>query len=97
MEATQLELFPREEQQPEQPAIRFEQAEWCFQFFDNEPVVFAWAEDQNESGDLILTINPTDSSAITFTDKGMSFKLFARPMTEETKALREQRRVQNNQ
>ena len=39
MEATQLELFPKEE--PTQPK-QFDQAEWCFQFFDNEPVVFAW-------------------------------------------------------
>jgi hypothetical protein len=91
MEATQLELFPKEEgEQPKQ----FDQAEWCFQFFDNEPVVFAWSETDDEPGDLVITINPHDKSDITFTSKGMSFRLFSRPMSEETRQTREQNRAQ---
>lgn len=93
MEATQLELFPKEENNEQQDVTpRFDQAEWCFQFFDNEPVVFAWSEDETEAGDLIFTINPTESSSISFSDKGMTFKLFARPLSEETKQIREERK-----
>lgn len=89
MEATQLELFPKEEtEQPKQ----FEQAEWCFQFFDNEPVVFAWSDTETEAGELILKIEPNEQSSLTFSDKGMIFKLFARPMSEDTKSVREQKK-----
>lgn len=95
MEATQLELFPQEEnnQQVEDTTPRFSEAEWCFQFFDTEPVVFAWSEEGAEAGDLILTINPTENSAISFGDKGMVFKLFSREISEETKKLREEKKA----
>lgn len=71
----------------------FEQAEWCFQFFDNEPVVFAWSEEEGDPGELVLTINPNENSSIAFSDKGMTFKLFCRPMSEETKMLRNQKQI----
>jgi hypothetical protein len=87
MEATQLELFPKEE--PTQPK-QFDQAEWCFQFFDNEPVVFAWSDIETEAGELILRIEPAEGSTVTFSDKGMTFKLFSRPISEETHQMREQ-------
>lgn len=88
MEATQLELFPKEETEQ---LKQFEQAEWCFQFFDNEPVVFAWSDTETEAGELILKIEPSEQSSLTFSDKGMTFKLFSRPMTEETRLARERR------
>ncbi len=73
----------------ESTEIQYNPAEWCFQFFDNEPVVFAWSE-EDEPTDLVLKISATNNSNIIFDDKGMKFKLFARPISEETKNLREQ-------
>ena len=29
-----------------------QQAEWCFQFFENEPVVFGWTKDETKSSNL---------------------------------------------
>jgi hypothetical protein len=78
----------------EQPTY-FDQAEWCFQFFNDEPVVFAWSDTEEEAGDLVITINPHDKSDIRFATKGMSFRLFSRPMSEETRQLREQRKAEN--
>ena len=49
----QLELFPVEEGQV-QGSVEIEQpktigdAEWCFQFFNNEPVVFGWQGENTE-------------------------------------------------
>ena len=48
----QLELFPNEETQVQEPqgsvSLPEEKiitdSEWCFQFFNNEPTVFAWQE-----------------------------------------------------
>ena len=94
MEATQSELFPIEEQQVQQTE-QFQQAEWCFQFFDNEPVVFACSDTDEDAGELILRIEPTANSSVAFSDKGMTFKLFARPMSEETRLAREQKKLEN--
>ncbi len=48
----QLELFPQEElkqvSEIEQlPTIQ--DAEWCFQFFNNEPIVFAWQDSESHA------------------------------------------------
>lgn len=88
-----MEAVPQDEQSMVTDASvkNFEQAEWCFQFFDAEPVVFAWSEEDGDPGELVLSINPNESSSIVFSDKGMSFKLFCRPMSEETKFLRSQK------
>lgn len=71
----------------------FQQAEWCFQFFDNEPVVFAWSQSETEPGTLVLEVKPTENSGLTFVKDGMEFKLFARELTEVGKQMREE---QNN-
>ena len=58
-----------------QPSIRFEPSnvEFCFQFGDEEPVVFA-------TGPNVCTIQLSSSSDanMTFNDNGRVFKLFAR-------------------
>jgi len=71
----------------------FQQAEWCFQFFDSEPVVFAWSQSETEPGTLVLEVKPTENSGLTFVKDGMEFKLFARELTEVGKQMREE---QNN-
>ncbi len=63
-------------------------AEWCFQFFNNEPVVFAYSEEGQEAGALTLTIKPTEGDGLSFQQNGMTFKVFPRPISEETKLER---------
>lgn len=47
--------------------------EYCFQFDDEEPFVFATGNDP-----LTFTINPTEGGIISFEDNGRTFKLFSR-------------------
>jgi hypothetical protein len=97
----QLELFPtevgyeiakQEELQQEvniPEAQPIEDAEWCFQFFNNEPIVFAWQDKDAESAPLVLQIQPQDGDGLNFQQNGMSFRIFPRPISEETKKERE--------
>lgn len=89
----QLELFPQEELQtqgsvelPEE--IIIEDAEWCFQFFNNEPVVFGWQEIDAPPSPLTIQLRPIEGEAMNFKQSGMEFRIFARPITKETKLLR---------
>jgi hypothetical protein len=59
--------------------------EWCFQFFDNEPVPFAFAKDATKKDPLILEVLPIESEGLVFTYKGMTFRIFAREISEESK------------
>ena len=47
--------------------------EFCFQFGDDEPVVFA-----NGPNDCSIRLSPTSNSEMTFNDNGRVFRLFAR-------------------
>lgn len=51
----------------------FLDVEFCFQFGDEEPVVFA-----NGPNECIIRLSPTSNSEMTFNDNGKVFKLFAR-------------------
>jgi len=72
-----------------------EQAEWCFQFFDNEPVVFAYSKSESDSSNLVIELRPVSDDVLTFTQNGMLFKIFPREMSEESKQLRDQQNQQN--
>lgn len=74
----------------------FEDAEWCFQFFNNEPVVFGWQAENTPPTPLVLQLQPTDGQTLTFRQNGMEFKIFARPITEETKKLRIEQKENEN-
>jgi hypothetical protein len=63
-------------------------AEWCFQFFNNEPVVFAFSNEGEKASTLNLQINPSEGEGLTFKQNGMVFSIFPRPITEETKLER---------
>jgi hypothetical protein len=54
---------------------RFEpqNVEFCFQFGDDEPVVFATGPN-----DCSIRLSPTSNTEMTFNDNGRVFKLFAR-------------------
>jgi len=47
--------------------------EFCFQFGDEEPVVFAHGPNE-----CSIHLNPTNNAEMTFNDNGKVFKLFAR-------------------
>ena len=79
------------------PQPQIQQAEWCFQFFDNEPVVFAYSKSENESSNLVIELRPTMDDTLTFAQNGMVFKIFPREMSEETKKLREEQYANQNQ
>jgi hypothetical protein len=67
----------------------FKDAEWCFQFFNNEPVVFAWsAKDVTEPTPLVIQLQPHSQESIVFKQNGMEFKIFPRQISEETKKQR---------
>ncbi len=81
---------------PEPQTIK--DAEWCFQFFNNEPIVFGWSTEGAEPSPLILQIQPNQNDVLTFKQNGMEFKIFPRTISEETKKLRkEQENESKNQ
>ena len=86
----QSELFPIEELEKSEveqlPTIQ--DAEWCFQFFNNEPIVFAWQGEGQEPSPLVLQIQPKEGEGLNFQQNGMLFRIFPRPITEETKQQR---------
>ena len=53
--------------------VQFANAEFCFQFGDEEPVVFF-----SGNNECHIHLNPTSNANMTFTDNGREFKLFAR-------------------
>jgi hypothetical protein len=93
----QLELFPTEvgyELSPQEEvnipeAQPIADAEWCFQFFNNEPIVFAWSNEGEEPAPLVLQLQSKDGEGLNFQQNGMSFRIFPRPISEETKKERE--------
>ena len=67
-----------------------EDSEWCFQFFNNEPVVFAYQQDENTTATpLTLQIKPEEGESLNFRQNGMQFRIFPRPISEATKLERE--------
>ena len=90
----QLESFPQEELKPQgeiqlPEAKPIVDAEWCFQFFDNEPIVFAWAKEGAESAPMVINIESIEGQGLSFNQNGMAFRIFPRPISEETKLERE--------
>jgi hypothetical protein len=91
--AEQLDVFPQE-QLESQGSIELptktiiEDAEWCFQFFNNEPIVFAYTEEGQKANTLTLAIEPIESEGLNFQQNGMLFKIFPRPISEKTKIER---------
>jgi hypothetical protein len=55
-----------------------ENVEFCFQFGDNEPIVFATGPNE-----CSIRLTPQANSNITFTDNDKVFKLFAREIQND--------------
>jgi len=66
LEPTQLLTLNRRRFNPEN-------VEFCFQFGDDEPVVFATGPNE-----CSIRLNPTTDANIAFNNNGKEFKLFAR-------------------
>jgi hypothetical protein len=95
----QLELFPQEELQQEvnvPEAQPITDAEWCFQFFNNEPIVFAYSNEGETATPLILKLAPSEGEGLNFQQNGMTFRLFPRPISEETKIERQKENESKN-
>ena len=76
---------------------RYEECEWCFQFDEDEPQIFAWTDpdlNRDEDPKVIFTITNIENSFITFQNSktGKLFKIFARELSEEGRGMREQER-----
>lgn len=54
-----------------------ENMEFCFQFGDDEPVVFV-----SGPNECSIRLNPTGNAEMTFNDNGKVFKLFAREILQ---------------
>ena len=98
----QLELFPQEELQQDAGSINLpeaqpiQDAEWCFQFFNNEPIVFAWSNEGEEPAPLVLQLQPIEDEGLNFQQNGMTFRIFPRPISEETKQQRQEQNASQN-
>ena len=61
---------------------KLEHCEWCFQFDEDEPQIFAWTSEDmtDEDPTVTFTVSNTKDAYISFTNKetGKKFKLFAR-------------------
>ena len=96
MAKEQLELFPTEvgyELSPQEEinipeAQPIQDVEWCFQFFNNEPIVFAFSNEGETATPLILKIQPNEGEGLNFQQNGMTFKIFPRAISEESKQQR---------
>ena len=72
---------------------KWDECEWCFQFDEEEPQVFAFTNHENESDketEITFTLSNTKGSNISFVDNesGKTFKLFGREMTDKGRELR---------
>ena len=76
---------------------KYYDCEWCFQFDEDEPQIFAWMDDElnkEEDPKVMFSITNVKDSYINFTHQnGKVFKLFAREISEQGKELRETQRV----
>ena len=76
---------------------KYDDCEWCFQFDEDEPQIFAWMDDElnkDEDPKVMFSITNVKDSYINFTHQnGKKFKLFAREISENGKDLREKQRV----
>lgn len=91
----QLDLFPQEEMNASitmneevNSSKQIPDVEWCFQFFNNEPIVFAFSNEGEIATPLALQIEPNEGEGLNFQQNGMVFKIFPRQISEETKLER---------
>ena len=72
---------------------RYAECEWCFQFDEDVPQIFAWTDpemNRDENPKIIFEITNVENSYISFTstETGKTFKIFARELTKDGEAMR---------
>ena len=93
--AEQLSVFNEEEaikNDVDENVTPISDVEWCYQFFDNEPVVFGFGQEEGTASPLSIQLRPVEEDVLTFSNNGMVFKIFPRPIGEESKKLREEQK-----
>jgi hypothetical protein len=68
-----LRLEPIQQLTLTRPSFTPENVDFCFQFGDDEPIVFATGPNE-----CSIRLSPTSNAEMTFNDNGKVFKLFAR-------------------
>ena len=60
---------------------KLEECEWCFQFDNDEPQIFATADENSGDPEVMIKLRNTSESHLTFTDtaKNKKFSIYARP------------------
>lgn len=60
---------------------RYMPCEWVIQFDDDEPLLFATADESTETPEITIKLQNTNHSHITFrdTNTNKTFKMYARP------------------
>ena len=80
---------------------KFEHCEWCYQFDEDEPQIFAWTDEtinSEEQPKVKFTIGNQKEAYISFSaPNGKSFKLFPRELTESGKQLRDKSKLKTNE
>lgn len=72
-EQYRLQLEPIQQLSLTRPIFTPANVEFCFQFDDDEPIMFA-----NGPNECTIRLSPTENGYMTFNDNGRTFKLFAR-------------------
>lgn len=72
----------------------FKDAEFCFQFDDEEPVVFAWPDDpvppeSEEAHEITFSVKAIEGNNLVFGNGNRTFKIFAREISQATLETRE--------
>ncbi len=73
-----LQLEPTQLLTINQPTFTSANVEFCFQFDDEEPVVFGQGPN-----DLQIHVSPTPDGNVVFNNNGKTFKIFARERVDE--------------
>ena len=99
--AQQLSLFNEEPEMvqntSDQKVTPISDVEWCYQFFDNEPVVFGFGQEEGKANPLVIQLRPVAEDVLLFSYNGMSFKIFPREISADSIELRKQQKEKENQ
>jgi hypothetical protein len=66
----------------------YKEAEWVFQFDEDEPIVFAWTDGKSEEpAEVKITLKPNSNSSVFFASHDLKKKLriFCREMSDNTR------------
>jgi hypothetical protein len=99
--AEQLSLFNEEPEMvqntSDETVTPISDVEWCYQFFDNEPVVFGFGQEEGKANPLVIQLRPVAEDVLVFNHNGMAFKIFPREISADSIELRKQQKQKENE